>query len=278
MALDNTRTAQEQKVANLLRLLGFSLKTDFRPRGREFDVFGFLGPITLAVECKDFSQGGIGKSHLEEFSSKIRQVGNLSGIFVANRYTRADEELLNSLGIAYWTTTEVDKELARQRVHLERLRPVLIDQRVYDLFSALGRYAVLWEDYIEDWPIPHEIDDTPVFVDQGLIRVTGEGHKFRCERTADGEVFFNQWNLIRDLLPPAERMGRWEDQIAAAHIIQSACSWDNVAAPAGEWDRIMLSSTGIHRTEDMQLTQFGRLLSAVIQETIRRNPESGKQT
>ena len=263
MRIDKTRTAQEQKIANLFRLLGFSLKTDYRPQRREFDVFAVLGPLTIAVECKDYAEASAGKGNIAEFSEKLQGVGNLLGVFVANRFSPAETELCEELDIAYWTTSEVENTLKMLRAGQHTYKHIPIDLEVWNLLSSLKTFASLWYDYIEDWVVQREIGDTMLFEDSGLIEVSRTGGEFSYSKTEAGEEFFEQLHRIRILLA-SDDIGEWEDRCEAASIVEKACSWDNITAPSGLWDRMILTSLGIHRVDDFQLTSFGRCLRVIV--------------
>lgn len=272
MRIDKTRTAQEQKVANLFRLLGFGLKTDYRPQGREFDVFGILGPLTIGVECKDYTEADAGKGNIAEFSEKLRDVGNLLGVFVANRFSPAETELCEELGIAYWTTSEVEDTLSTLRTEQRQHKHIPISIEVWNLLSALKIYTNLWYDYIEDWIVQREIQDTPLFEEIGLIEVHRAGSEFSYTKTKAGEEFFDQLRRIRVLLAH-DSIGAWEDRCEAAYIIENACSWNDITAPNDLWGRMILASLNIHQVYDFQLTSFGQCLK-VIAAQIRASCES----
>ena len=262
MRIDNTRTAQEQKVANLFRLLGFNLKTDYRPLKREFDVFAILGPLTIAVECKDYSEADIGKGNIEEFSKKLREVRNLLGVFVANRFTSTERQLCDRLGIAHWTTLEVEDTMKKLRAEQRKHKLIPIGVGVWNLLSALKTFISFWYDYIEDWVVQHEIPDTPLFEGSGLIEVKRVEGEFSYTKTEAGEDFFSQLHRLRVLLS-GDAIGEWPDRCEAASIIENACSWDNITAPDGPWDRIILASLDIYQLDDFQLTSFGRCLQVI---------------
>jgi len=272
VSIDKTRTSQEQKVANLFRLLGFSLKTDFRPKGREFDVYAVLGPLTIAVECKDFAESTAGKNNIEEFSEKRHAAGNLIGVFVANRFSSEETALCIELGIEYWETSQVDKVLKTLREGQHNYKHIQINMEILNLLSAIKKFVYHWSDYIEDWVVQREITDTLLFEEKGLIKVNKCGKDFSYSKTRAGKDFFKHLLKIKSFLV-SDEIGEWEDRYGAAFILENACSWDDITAPNGFWDRMILSSMGIHKFKTFQLTKFGSHLKDIVAQIIANSKE-----
>ena len=264
MRIDETRTGQEQIVANLIRALGFSIKTDYRPKGREFDVFAVLGPLTIAVECKDYTDVSVGVGNIEEFSIKLQDLGNVLGVFVANRFSSNEIKLCEELGIAYLTTNQVEDSLKSLRERQSSHKHLLICTELWNLLTALKTFVNEWIDYINDWIIQDEIRDTKHFEKVGLIRINRSDNGFVYNKTEDGRGFFNQFLGIRRLLEDSN-LGELQEHRVAAAIIYNACSWDNITIPGGGWgDRVVLTSLGIHNVDDFKLTSFGCYLNDIM--------------
>jgi len=70
-----------------------------------------------------------------------------------------------------------------------------------------------------------------------------------------------------------DEIGEWEDSCEAAGIVEKACSWDNITAPSGLGDQMILASLGIHWINDYQLTPFGQCLKSIMAQ-IRASCES----
>lgn len=262
MRLDKTRTAQEQKVANLFRLLGFSLKTDYRPKGREFDVFAVKELLTIAVECKDYAEATAGRTNIEEFSEKLRDVGNTVGVFVANRFSPTERNLCNELGLAHWTTSDVESTTEMLRAKRLRFKSVHVSTEIWDLLAALKTYTIRWYEYIHDWVIQRELTESTLFEMNGLITIEHTSAGFSYSKTQAGEEFFGQLRRISSFLE-SDEVSEWDDRYRAASIIAKACSWDNLDAPSGPWDRMILASLSVHQGEDFRLSPFGQRLRTV---------------
>jgi hypothetical protein len=279
---DQPRTDQEQWAADLLRLLGFDVKMNHWPKGTlqriEIDVWGRLGPLQVAVECKKYGRGAVGASDIEYFHEKLEMLGQALGIFVANTYSEHDLILCRRFGILPLTSRTVSDETAKLEQAQVGKKHLAVSTRTWQLLMALMRFAQDWEGYFDPtWPFHREIYATEAFELHGLIQTQRGGFgDFRYEHTEVGQVFFSYMKGILEALQ-SESVTAMERIDEAADLIVETCGVERNAHLSPGYNRLIVQGLGL---QDMynRPTHFGTLLASVLEDAVLHSRDPVEST
>lgn len=271
---DQPRTDQEQWAADLLRLLGFDVKMNYwpidTPRTIEIDVWGRLGPLQVAVECKKYSRDAVGASDIEYFHEKLEMLGKVLGVFVANSYSEHDLVLCQRFGILPLTSQAVQEEIAGLEQERVRKKHLAISTRTWQLLTAVMRFAQDWEGYFDpDWPFHSEIYATEAFELHGLIQTQrGDFGDFQYEHTELGEAFFGHLRNLLEMLK-SEGMTVMDRLDEAARFVAEACGAKPNSHLSQGCNRLIIQGLGLRDTGG-EPTRFGTLLASVVEDAVPR--------
>lgn len=273
---DHPRTDQEQWAADWLRLLGFDIKMNYwpadTPQRMEIDIWGRLGPLQVAVECKKYSRDEVGAEQIEYFHQKLELLGNTLGIFIANSYSRQDLSLCRRFGLLPLTSQTILDEIAKiNRSHTAK-KHLVVSIATWQLLAALMRFVQDWQEYLDpDWPFHNEIYVTTAFERQGLIQTRrGDFGDFGYEHTETGLLFFSQLRNLGQLLE-SENISAMDHLEQAARLVINACNFPAEADTFQGYDRLVIQGLGL---QDIQgnPTSFGQLFAAVLEDAISQSP------
>lgn len=268
---DHPRTDQEQWAADLLRFLGFDVKMNYLPKGlaqqMEIDVWGRLGPLQVAVECKKYGRAGVGTPDIEYFHKKLEMLSGTLGIFVANSYSEHDLALCRNFGILPLTSETVRDEFARLGRVQSGKKHLGIAADTGELLASVMRFAQDWEGYLNpNWPFHERIYATPSFERHGLIETHGEFGDFQYRHTAEGEAFFSRIKSWLDILQ-TEGVTPMVDVEKAARLVIAICGSDQKPSPHQGYNRLVVQGLGLQDMHE-EPTTFGRLLASVLTDAV----------
>lgn len=280
---DRPRTDQEQWVAEMLRLLGFDVKMNYWPRGMphgfEIDVWGRLGCLQVAVECKKYSREAVGAPEIEYFHEKLQMLGQdpgrlALGIFVANSYSEHDLSICRRHGILPLTSEFVLDEIERQTQDRQTRKHLAISATTWQLLSALMRIAEDWQSYYNpDWPLHTEIAATGAFESHGLILTKRGGFgDFQYEHTEAGKSFFGHMSYLLRTLQDANVTAMTRPRPAATLVV-SVCGKPLQPSLFQGVDCLLIQGMGLQSADGVP-TPFSDVLVSILEEMVLQSDVS----
>lgn len=269
---DKPRTDQEQWAADLLRLLGFNVKMNYWMKGRagrmEIDVFGRLGPLQVAIECKKLSKDVVGTSEIKYFHEKLETLGGTLGIFIANHYSEQDLQQCRRFGILPLTSNMILEEILMLKKERVGKKQLPLSNRMWELLGGLMRFAEDWKGYYDqNWPFHKEIYATEAFENHGLIQARRDGRgDFQYECTAKGISFFGHLKGLLDLFE-IEGLRPLDRRRDAATILTEACDTRKDSRFYSGYERLFVQALGLCSL-DGELMPFGAKLISVLGDAV----------